>query len=74
MNKENCITVEKETSYKVNLKFLEISNPIANSKVESLKNILARVYLRVKDNKFLLDNGKEDMVVSSETSTTIENE
>lgn len=74
MNKENCITVEKETSYKVNLKFLEISDSISNSKVESLKNILARVYLRVKDNKFLLDNGKEDMVVSSETSTTIENE
>jgi len=61
-----------ELKHKV--KLIKISDSIANSKVESLKNILARVYLRVKDNKFLLDNGKEDMVVSSETSTTIENE
>jgi len=58
----------EELDHKV--KFIRISNSIAESKVDSLKDILTRVYLRIEDNDFLLDNGEGKMVDSVQKINT----
>lgn len=58
----------EELDHKV--KFIRISNSIAESKVDSLKDILTRVYLRVEENNYLLDNCEGKMVDSVQKINT----
>ncbi len=59
---------------KVKLKFIKISGSTAKDKVESLNDILTRVYLRMKDKNISLDRSEKNMVCTGQNLKRKNNE
>lgn len=59
---------------KLKVKFVKISGSPAKDKVESLNDILTKVYLRMKDKEFSLDIGEKNMVCTGQNLKRKNNE